>query len=486
MEEPVRPSGVSHDDSTHFLLLSLCSFLILFVPLHRGDLSGYDDALYAHQAKEMIRSGDWWNVRFNGSLNFEYPPMFMWLEALSMTLLGVSDFAAKVPAALAGFGTIVLVYFLVRELTDEPWTPRLAMLVLVSTQYFMKYATHAMTDVPFAFFFTLAMLLYVKGLRTPRYFVLAGLPLACALLTRSVIGMIPIGIVLVHLLGTRRYDLILSRHSLWFLLTAFSLPAAWFAVEYHLYGPSFLQGHVSFVAGKLQSGESFQAWNAILRLLVFPRLLVTTYWPWLPFTAVGFYQYSRAAISRRDSGAVLLVAWVLCAVVPFSLAQDPFSRYFMPVFPALAILSATILNDWIPLRRKPVMFKALYSLGSLFVLYAAVFPMTLLRATDMRQLAPVTDAHTPPQERVLLYTFGAREWGFQNQLLWYGNRYTELVTDLSEVRSRLVSGRNTVAAMNTEAAGQLLAALRAEKSGGITVLAESEKFVCLKLSGPAN
>ena len=481
MAEPAQPQSIPQRDRKHFLLLSVFSFLILFVPLHRGDLSGSDDALYAHEAKEMIRSGDWWNVRFNGSLNFEYPPMFMWLEALSMTLLGVSDFAAKVPGALAGFGTILLVFFLARELTDEPWTPRLAMLVLVSTQYFMKYATHAMTDVPFTFFFTLAMLLYVKGLRTPRYLVLAGLPVACALLTRSVIGMIPIGIVLVHLLATRRYDLVLSRHALLFLLTAFSLPAAWFAVEYHLYGPSFLQGHVSFVAGKLQSGESFQAWNAILRLLAFPRLLVTTYWPWLPFMAVGFYKYSRAALSRRDSGAVCLVAWVLCAVVPFSLAQDPFSRYFMPAFPALAILSATTLNNWIHPRRKPLLFKALYSLGSVFVLYAAVFPMTLLRATDMRRIAPVAEAHTPPQERVLLYTFGTREWALQNQLLWYGNRYAELITDLSEVRSRLVSGRNTVAVMNKEAARQLLA----EKRGGITLLGESERFVCLKLTGSA-
>ncbi|HEX9596460.1 MAG TPA: glycosyltransferase family 39 protein, partial [Anaerolineales bacterium] len=169
----MRPSSVFQDHRTHFLLLSLFSFLILFVPLHRGDLSGYDDALYAHQAKEMIRSGDWWNVRFNGSLNFEYPPMFMWLEAISMSLLGFSDFAAKVPAALAGFGTILLVYFLARELTDEPWTPRLAMLVLVSTQYFMKYSTHAMTDVPFTFFFALAILLYLQGLRAPRYLALA-------------------------------------------------------------------------------------------------------------------------------------------------------------------------------------------------------------------------------------------------------------------------------------------------------------------------
>ncbi len=143
------------EDRTHFLLLTLLSFLILFVPLRRGDLSGYDDAVYAHQAKEMVRTGDWWNVRFNGDLSFDFPPMFIWMEALSLATFGLSDFAAKVPAAATGFGTIVLVYYLARELTDDLWVSRLAMFVLVSTQFFMRYATHAMTDVPFAFFCTL-------------------------------------------------------------------------------------------------------------------------------------------------------------------------------------------------------------------------------------------------------------------------------------------------------------------------------------------
>ena len=74
--------------NVHFFMLALFGFLILFSGLHRGDLSGYDDALYAHEAKQMIATGDWWNVKFNGYPNFEYPPLFMWLEAASMKLCG--------------------------------------------------------------------------------------------------------------------------------------------------------------------------------------------------------------------------------------------------------------------------------------------------------------------------------------------------------------------------------------------------------------
>jgi 4-amino-4-deoxy-L-arabinose transferase-like glycosyltransferase len=480
----VWPRTISLNDRTHFLLLCLFSFLILFVPLRRGDLSGYDDAVYAGQAKAMIHSGDWWNVRFNGALDFEKPPLFLWMEALSLSLLGFSDFAAKVPAALAGFGTIVLVYFLAKELTDDPWLSRLAMVVLLSTQYFMKYATHAMTDAPFAFFFTLTIFLYVKGLRAPRYFVLAGLPAACALLTRSVLGMIPIGIILLHLAVTRRYGILFSRRCLWFLVLALSLPGIWVAIEYRLYGVEFLRAHAAFVLGQVQAEKPGSAWSGLAQLLEYPKLIAQRYWPWLPFMLVGLYKQSRAALSQRDSAATLLVLWVLCVVACFSLAEVKYLRYILPVFPAFAILSASVLNDWIPLRRKIQSFQALYALGAVFVVYAALFPMTLLRATDMRQLAPVADAHTTPQEGLLIYSSGAQDWGVQNQLLWYGNRHTELITDLSDVQSRLESGRNSVVVIDKEAAGRLRAALAGGKTERITVLAQSEKFSCLKYSPP--
>ena len=111
-----------------------------------------------------------------------------------MKLFGFNDFAAKLPASLLGFGTILLTYFLTKELADSVWLPLFAMVVLMSTQYFMKYAGHAMTDIPYAFFFALAMFFYVKGLRNPRYLVLCGLPVALAVLTRSILGILPVGI----------------------------------------------------------------------------------------------------------------------------------------------------------------------------------------------------------------------------------------------------------------------------------------------------
>ncbi|MBL8208118.1 MAG: hypothetical protein JNM09_28045, partial [Blastocatellia bacterium] len=53
-----------------FWLVFGLTTLLLFANLQRGDLAGYDDAVYAHEGKEMLRSGDWWNVWLNGKLDF--------------------------------------------------------------------------------------------------------------------------------------------------------------------------------------------------------------------------------------------------------------------------------------------------------------------------------------------------------------------------------------------------------------------------------
>jgi 4-amino-4-deoxy-L-arabinose transferase-like glycosyltransferase len=147
----------------HLLLVVILSSLILFPKLHEGDLSGYDDALYAHEGKQMLVTGDWWNVRFNGALNFEFPPMFIWLEALSMKIFGISDFAAKFPSALSAWLTIILVFHIARELSEEFFLPVGSAWALMLSQYYMKYAMHAMTDVPFTFFFTLSLFYTSRG-----------------------------------------------------------------------------------------------------------------------------------------------------------------------------------------------------------------------------------------------------------------------------------------------------------------------------------
>lgn len=198
----------------HFLALAALAFGILFVNLHVGDLSGYDDAFHAEQGRAILYNGDWWTIRHNGLHNPEFPPLFYWIEAISMKFGGANDFAAKFPSAVLGLGTIIAVYFIAYELAGQIWLALISMAVLTTTQYFMKYATHAMTDVPFAFFISLAVLFYLRGFRQRRFFWLSGLAVALAMLTRPFVGVISLGIFFTHLLLVRRYDLLRSRYIL--------------------------------------------------------------------------------------------------------------------------------------------------------------------------------------------------------------------------------------------------------------------------------
>ena len=275
-------SSVLARPSLRFWLVFGLTFLMLFANLQRGDLAGYDDAVYAHEGKEMLRNGDWANVWLNGKLDFDKPPFFIWLEALSFWLLGVNDFAAKFPSALLGLATVALVYFVVRELTDDQWLPSLAMFVFASTQYFLKYAMHAMTDVPFTFLFTLAIWAYLKAQRRPIFYLLCGLAIGCAGLTRSILGLLALGVIGAHLLVCRKWAMLRSSY-LWLgFVVALGLPLSWLLTQYYWYGAAFVQHHFSYTAENARSIDLQRGWSFLLGLGEYPFLLVKLYWPWLP------------------------------------------------------------------------------------------------------------------------------------------------------------------------------------------------------------
>ena len=256
-----------------FGVLLVLSVLLLFANLHRGDLAGYDDAVYAHEGKQMLARGDWWNVWLNGQLDFDKPPLFVWLEAASFWLLGVNDFAAKFPAALLGLATIALVYYFGRQLTANEWLPAWAMLVMATTQYFVKYATHAMTDVPFTFFFTLALWAYWQGLhKTHRYWWLCGLAIAFAALTRSHLGWLPLLICGAHLSLTQPRT-VWRTPALWIGFgIALALPLAWFGVQLYWHGEAFLANHFAYTLENVRSVEPGRGWRVMTGKLRAPVL----------------------------------------------------------------------------------------------------------------------------------------------------------------------------------------------------------------------
>ena len=182
----------------YFFALAACSALVLLAPIRAGDLPGYDDALYSFMAKDMLQGGHW--MRFWAET---HPPLFPLMQAGLFRLFGFSDMLAKLPAALAGLGWCCWSTAWRGASTGE-WHGVLAMLAMAGSAYFVKYSSHAMTDVPFTFFFLCAICAWVLAETNPRWYLAAGIFTGLAQTTRDMMGLGLLVIFAAHALITRR------------------------------------------------------------------------------------------------------------------------------------------------------------------------------------------------------------------------------------------------------------------------------------------
>ncbi|MBX9853301.1 MAG: glycosyltransferase family 39 protein [Cytophagaceae bacterium] len=83
----------------------------LFFPLLGGaHLFDWDEANFAESAREMIVTGDYFHVQIAYDIFWEKPPLFIWLQAISMHLFGINEFAARFPNAVAGIVTLLVLF----------------------------------------------------------------------------------------------------------------------------------------------------------------------------------------------------------------------------------------------------------------------------------------------------------------------------------------------------------------------------------------
>ena len=104
------------------LLLNLVIALVaglLFIPgIGSVDLFDWDEINFAESAREMLVTGDWFNVQINFESFWEKPPLFIWAQALSMKVFGVNEFAARFPNAVMGIITLLLLFNIGRKAKD--------------------------------------------------------------------------------------------------------------------------------------------------------------------------------------------------------------------------------------------------------------------------------------------------------------------------------------------------------------------------------
>src|SRR6266542_7153472 len=95
------------------------------------------EARYALVAREILESGDWIQPHFNHVRYDEKPPLTYWCVAASCRLFGFTEFASRLPSALAYIGTVLVTFLLASELVGNGTAPLAALIYATSLGPFL-------------------------------------------------------------------------------------------------------------------------------------------------------------------------------------------------------------------------------------------------------------------------------------------------------------------------------------------------------------
>ncbi|MBN3948624.1 MAG: glycosyltransferase family 39 protein [Nostoc sp. NMS7] len=71
------------------------------------------EPLFAEASRQMLVTGDWITPFFDGDTRFDKPALIYWCQAIAYAIIGVNEWAVRLPSAIAAFGLICLAFYTV-------------------------------------------------------------------------------------------------------------------------------------------------------------------------------------------------------------------------------------------------------------------------------------------------------------------------------------------------------------------------------------
>jgi 4-amino-4-deoxy-L-arabinose transferase-like glycosyltransferase len=162
------------------LLVAFCGFLF-FYGLGAFGLLGADEPRYAQVAREMLNRSDWVTPTLQGKAWLEKPVLYYWQAMLSFRIAGVTDQAARLPAAFDATLLITVIYLFLRRF--RPGSELDGALITASCVGVIGFAHAAATDMPLAAMFSIALLCWYAWYESRRNIYLAAFYISLALAT---------------------------------------------------------------------------------------------------------------------------------------------------------------------------------------------------------------------------------------------------------------------------------------------------------------
>jgi 4-amino-4-deoxy-L-arabinose transferase-like glycosyltransferase len=342
----------------HRLLVPI--FLALFlVPIwiSIGDhgFNGRSDARYAVVSMDMARTGEWLIPHYIGEVHLTKPPLVYWLQSASISVLGHTFYAVRLPSAISGTLAILLLFWFARRVASTRVALFAAGLYAVMPLTILPSRMTVTDSIVNLFWMAMLFAGYLRA-QSPgrwRWSVVLWGAASLGILAKGPVLFIPIGIVgLWWLLIRREHGATSSalRFFVGFMLAM--IPTLIWAYAVYLNEPNAVDiwVHETFDRAIGAGDHSRPIWFFLP--IIFAGCFPASAMLLIPGVNL---RWKDALTNLRTGTLEGYLGWsVIVPFVVFSLISGKLASYILPICAPLALLSAIMLERWFT-QNKPVM-----------------------------------------------------------------------------------------------------------------------------------
>lgn len=223
-----------------YILIAVVAGLLFLPFLGKVPLFDWDEINFAECAREMLVTKQYALVTINYIPFWEKPPLFIWFQALSMSFLGVTEYAARLPNAICGIATLLLLFYTGSLIKDRKFG-YLWVLSYAGSLLPFFYFKSGIIDPWFNFFIFSGVYCFMRvqmdkkkiiPCNQTRYFFLSSLCIGLAIMTKGPVALIIFLITMfVYIIFNLKKRIISFLQLILMLIVILLSGSAWFVYE---------------------------------------------------------------------------------------------------------------------------------------------------------------------------------------------------------------------------------------------------------------
>lgn len=350
--------------------------LVIFASFNgQSHLFDWDEINFAEAAREMIVTGNYSLVQINYEPFWEKPPLFFWLQALCMNLFGINEFSARLPNAIAGAITGMVLYSIGRKNFSNSfgWLWAFAYCTsLLPVLYFKSGIIDPWFNL-FIFYGTYATWksIYNSNGKHLRWAVISGASIGLGIMTKGPVALLVVLMVFGVFFLWKRFKVpVRFSHFSGFTISLIIIGGLWFFIEWVSGRGHIIEDFITYQIRLLQTqdaghGGPFYYHFVVLLIGCFPMSIF----------ALGGFFIKQEKDSQQDFQRIMLLLFSLVLLL-FSLVNTKIIHYSSLCYFPLSFFAANYLNGQYNRNSKEYAIQkiALPLIGSLLLIVFFALP----------------------------------------------------------------------------------------------------------------